>query len=71
MSWPRAVSRGMEETMRGLMILAMVLGAAACSSTPPTGQVAQTCQTAQDGTQTCQPATQVSYQKSSQRYTAR
>jgi len=57
--------------MRGLMILAVVLGAAACSSTPPTEQMAQNCQTAQDGTQACQPATPVSYQKSSQRYTAR
>ena len=57
--------------MRGLMILAVVLGAAACSSTPPTAQVAQNCQTAQDGTQSCQPVVPVSYQKSSQRYTAR
>ncbi len=57
--------------MRGFLIVAVVLGAAACSSTPPTAQVAQVCQTAQDGTQTCQPATPVSYQKSSQRYTAR
>jgi hypothetical protein len=55
--------------MRGFMILAVVLGAAACSS--PTAQVAQVCQTAPDGTQTCQPAPPVSYQKSSQRYTAR
>ena len=48
--------------MRGLVILAVVLGAAACSSTPPTAQVAQNCQTAQDGTQSCQPVVPVSYQ---------
>jgi hypothetical protein len=57
--------------MRGLMILTLVLGTAACSSTPPTTQVAQTCLTAADGTQACQPVAPVSYQKSSQRYTAR
>ena len=59
--------------MRGLMILAVLLGAAACSSHSQTAQVAQTCQTAPDGTQVCQPVspTPVSYQKSSQRYSAR
>jgi len=57
--------------MRGLMILAAVLGAAACSSSPPTAQLAQTCVTAQDGSQSCQPTAPVSYQKSSQRYSAR
>jgi hypothetical protein len=57
--------------MRRLMILAVVLGAAACSSTQQTAQLPQTCQTAADGTQQCQPVTPVSYQKSSQRYSAR
>ena len=57
--------------MRRLMILAVVLGAAACSSTQQTAQLPQTCQTAADGTQQCQPVILMSYQKSSQRYSAR
>jgi len=59
--------------MRGLMILAVAISAAACTSSPPTAQLAQNCQLGPDGTQICQPAspTPVSYQKNSQRYSAR